>query len=156
MRKTLASMGGTSMPIETILIIDDEPSVRDIFIKFMVLGNYKAYGAASALEGLRLFELRQPDLIISDLLMPHIDGYEFCERIRQTSDVPIIIVTGYPQDRRARGRQRRGPDVILAKPVTMDQLLSTVEALLHQARSKAHRRVEGAQPASLSAANAKS
>lgn len=137
------------MPIETILIIDDEPSVRDVLVKFMELGNYKAYGAASALEGLRLFELKKPDLIISDLVMPHMDGYEFCERIRQTSDVPIIMVTGYPQDRRATGRQKRGPDAIIAKPITMDQLLSTVEALLRRARSKAHRRVEGNHQARL-------
>ena len=137
------------MPIETILIIDDESSVRDVLIKFLNLGNYQVYGAASALEGLRLFELRQPDLIISDLVMPHIDGYEFCERIRQISDVPIIMVTGYPQDRRATGKQRRGPDIVLAKPVTMAQLRSTVEALLRQARSKAHRRVEGIHHARL-------
>ena len=115
----------------------------------MEMGNYKACGAASALEGLRLFELWQPDLIISDLVMPDIDGYELCERIRQTSDVPIIMVTGYPQERRASGNQRRGPDIILAKPVTMDQLLSTVHALLRQARSKAHPLVEGIRRAKL-------
>ena len=130
------------MTIKTILIIDDDSSVRHVLMKFVELGNYKAYGAASALDGLRLFELRQPDLIISDLVMPDIDGYEFCKLIRQTSDVPIIMVTGYPQGRQATGKERPGPDIVLAKPVTIDQLLSTVEELLRQPRPHPHRRVE--------------
>jgi two-component system OmpR family response regulator len=123
------------MPSETILIVDDDPSVRDVIVKFIEMGNYRAYGAAGAHEGLHLFETKQPDLIISDLVMPDINGYELCDRIRQTSDVPIIMLTGFPQDRPSADRQGKGPDIVLAKPITMGLLLSAVESLLFQGRS---------------------
>ena len=70
------------MADEAVLIIDDDPSVRDVLIRFVQIGSYRAYGASSALQGLREFEVLRPDLIITDVFMPDMNGFELCERIR--------------------------------------------------------------------------
>ncbi len=116
-----------------ILVVDDDPpSVKMISFLLQEEG-YEVIAASNGVEALRLVEARAPDLIILDIMMPHIDGLEVCRRIRERSDVPIIFLSakGETSDR-VLGLDM-GADDYLAKPFEPAELLARVRAVLRRA-----------------------
>jgi two-component system KDP operon response regulator KdpE len=87
------------MPQEKhILVVDDEPSIRDFVRRNLELRAFKVSLAANGLEALALFEKTHFALIILDIMMPRMDGLEVCRRIRQSSTVPIVILTALGEE----------------------------------------------------------
>lgn len=117
----------------TILIIDDEPAILHWLASALSQMGYEVYTAASGPEGLRQFYTLRPDLIILDLMMPDVDGWTVCERIRQVSAVPLIMLTALSQEELIIRGLDYGADDYLTKPCSLELLLARVRAVLRRA-----------------------
>ncbi len=120
------------MSDKTVLIVDDEVSIRDMLERMLEFAEYQTCTASSGSEGLQKLQDREPDLVISDVLMPGMDGHEFCQRIRQISDVPIMMLSGQVnlEDEQEKVRtQSLGINAVMTKPLRMTEFLDTVESL---------------------------
>ena len=120
-----------------ILVVDDEQLYRHLIKVNLESEGYEINVAKDGEEALELVSARVPDLIILDVAMPRLDGFTTCERIRQFSDVPIIMLTarGDEQDR-VRGLNVGADDYVL-KPFSATELVARVRAVLR--RSGEHR-----------------
>jgi CheY-like chemotaxis protein len=118
----------------TILVVDDRALDRKLLAVLFGSRGHHVLEAADGLEALRLVERQQPDLVISDLLMPNMDGYEFVRQMRmlpQVSDTPVIFYTAICHQQEARAlAERCGVREVLIKPSEPDALLARVDALL--------------------------
>ncbi|MCI0438656.1 MAG: response regulator transcription factor [Chloroflexi bacterium] len=117
------------MPSRTILIIDDNASLLESLRRVLEAEEgYDVHTAQSGERGLELAQNVQPELIILDLILPGIDGFEVCRIIRQQSDVPIIILTARNEEiDRVLGLEI-GADDYLTKPFSMRELVARVRA----------------------------
>lgn len=121
---------------DKILIIDDDPTLLRVVGLSLEGEGYKVYCARDGLEGMRCVYEHHPDLIILDVMMPGMDGWETCRRLREVVDIPIIMLTakGDLQDR-LEGLSL-GADDYVPKPFDMDELLLRVKAVLRRARRR--------------------
>ena len=120
---------------EKILVIDDDPLLLTIIQQSLEKDNYSIKTAPNGQEGLDSMEKFKPDLIILDVMMPGVSGWEICERIRRRSTVPIIMLTARgSQSDIVRGLQS-GADDYLVKPFHQAELLARVSAVLRRVRS---------------------
>jgi DNA-binding response OmpR family regulator len=117
-----------------ILIVDDEPRYVRLMEANLLTEGYQVIPAYSGQEALNLVTTQKPELIILDIMMPVIDGFTVCERIREFSNVPIIIVTAKGEERdRVRGLDL-GADDYIVKPFSATELLARVRAVLRRAQ----------------------
>jgi DNA-binding response OmpR family regulator len=116
-----------------ILVVDDDPAQLRIVDRVLTADGYLVVKAASGQEAVRLVYERQPELILLDVVMPEIDGWQTCRLIREVSDAPVIMMTGqrYSEDDIVRGLES-GADEYLAKPVGHRELLARVKAALRR------------------------
>lgn len=127
---------------EKILIIDDDPDVLHLVSLIFKKAGAHTATAMDGLEGMsRLFTFH-PDLITLDVVLPGADGYEVCRRIRQVSDVPIIMLTAMNQEGEMLRGLEAGADDFLTKPFNPDILLARARAVLRRRGG-----VNGASPA---------
>ena len=124
-----------------ILVVDDEPAQLRLVEQILSGNGYGVIKAASGEEAIRLVYEGKPDLIILDVLMPGIDGWQTCRCIREGSDMPIIMLTGKrnSEDDIVRGLEY-GADEYLTKPVGNRELLARVKAALRRADNPAAQR----------------
>lgn len=117
-----------------ILVVDDEPRYLRLLEANLLTEGYEVVAVASGNEALETFSARPTDLILLDIVMPDMDGFTVCQRIRQFSNVPIIMLTakGEEQDR-VRGLDV-GADDYLVKPFSIMELLARVRAVLRRAQ----------------------
>jgi two-component system KDP operon response regulator KdpE len=121
------------MPQEKhILIVDDEPSIQDFIKRNLELRSFKVSLASNGLEALALFEQATISLVILDIMMPKLDGLEVCRRIRQTSTVPIIVLTALGEETDKIAALDMGADDYLTKPFGVGELLARVKAVLRR------------------------
>jgi DNA-binding response OmpR family regulator len=122
------------MDAATILVIDDSAPVREMLAAVLRRGGHEVLTAPDGEEGLRVFQDKLPDLVVLDLHMPGIDGWETLERLRAVSERPVIMLTAAADERsRVRGLMR-GADDYLVKPASAAELLARVVALLRRSR----------------------
>jgi two-component system KDP operon response regulator KdpE len=120
---------------EKILVIDDhEPLLKLISLSLEKQG-FSIFTATNGEMGLALFQQIAPDLVILDIMMPGMDGWEVCSRLRQTSSVPIIFLTALSSDQNIVNGLLGGADDYLVKPFTTTELRARVIALLRRART---------------------
>ncbi|MGC8786913.1 MAG: response regulator transcription factor [Anaerolineae bacterium] len=116
-----------------LIIEDDADLVRALQLYFS--SSYRVVTAANGLEGLQALYNERPDVVILDIAMPKMDGWEVCRRIRELSDVPIVILTARVQeDERVRGL-RLGADDYVVKPFSLKELEARLEAVLRRAQA---------------------
>lgn len=134
----------TDKPKETILVVDDEGAVRRILMTRLTMMGYEVMTAADGHEALALFEQQPPDLIVLDVMMPNCDGYQVCQAIRKTSDVPIIMLTalGDVADR-ITGLQF-GADDYLVKPFSPKELEVRISCILRRVKQREPECIQGA------------
>ena len=118
----------------TVLVVDDEKSLRDFVRKNLEIRNYKVLTASNGLEALAIFNTEKVDLVIVDIMMPHLDGLETTRRIRQTSIVPILILTALGEESDKIRAFDYGADDYLTKPFGVGELLGRIKAVLRRAR----------------------
>ena len=125
--KVLAASSETKTGLETILVIDDDPSVRDLMSRFLTKLNFNVVAAANGEEGIRLAKHVRPLLITLDVVMPDCDGWTVLNRLKsdsQLAEIPVIMVTVV--DNEAMGLEL-GASNYLIKPVDRDRLAVLVE-----------------------------
>jgi DNA-binding response OmpR family regulator len=119
-----------------ILVVDDEADIRTLLRSLLERAGYAVEEAADGRAGLRAFYGAAPDLVILDVTMPELDGWATLERIRDLSDVPVIMLTARGSElERVRGLTH-GADDYVAKPFGRQELLARVQALLRRAGSR--------------------
>lgn len=119
-----------------ILVVDDEPLYQRLLQINLETESYEVLTASNGEEALELFTSKKPDMIIMDIMMPKLDGLAACERIRQFSSVPIIMLTakGEEQDR-VKGLNV-GADDYVVKPFSATELLARVRAVFRRVGSQ--------------------
>lgn len=121
----------------TILTADDDPQLLRLVSRNLQLDGYDVLTAADGQQALELIEARSPDLVLLDVMMPRLDGFSVCQRVREFSSVPIIILTARGNDQdKIRGLDL-GADDYLTKPFSVDELLARVRAVLRRAQLSA-------------------
>jgi DNA-binding response OmpR family regulator len=124
-------MAGSSTP-KRILIVDDEPRYLRLLEANLKTEGYVVLTAADGLQALEVFSAQPVDLILLDIMMPRLDGFGTCQRIREFSNVPIMILTAKGEEHdRVRGLDL-GADDYLVKPFSATELLARVRAVLRR------------------------
>ena len=116
-----------------ILIVEDSGSIREEISYMLKMEAYEVIEAKNGLEGIELAKKELPDLIISDISMPHMDGYEFLERLKEDFDtqfIPFVFLTAKVDKEDIRSGMNIGADDYITKPFLVDDILSTVKARL--------------------------
>lgn len=120
---------------EKILVIDDDPKITALLRRSLVFEGYDVQAARGGEEGLRLAASWQPHLVILDVLMPGLDGWEVCRRLRAVSDLPVLMLTARDEVAdRVKGLDL-GSDDYLVKPFALEELLARVRALLRRKKT---------------------
>ena len=116
-----------------ILVIDDDPAFLRLIEQVLTQQGFETLKAAGGQEGLRLLYNEKPDMVLLDVSMPGMDGWQVCQRIREISDMPIIMLTGKQQGEEdiVRGLDY-GADEYLFKPVGNRELIARVRAVLRR------------------------
>jgi DNA-binding response OmpR family regulator len=121
----------------SILIADDDADVRRLIAGLLERAGHGVVEASDGREALKLLYARRPCLVLLDVTMPGLDGWQVLERVREVSDVPVLMLTALGEELdRVRGL-RAGADDYVAKPFGRQELLARVEALLRRARGVA-------------------
>ena len=113
-----------------ILVIDDEPQIVEICRDYIKAAGYDVISAANGSEGLLKARLDKPDLIVLDLMMPEMDGFEFCRTIRRDNEVPIIILTARVEETDKLIGLELGADDYITKPFSPRELVARIRVVL--------------------------
>ncbi|HLO14821.1 MAG TPA: response regulator transcription factor [Anaerolineales bacterium] len=116
----------------TVLVVDDEKPLRDFVRRNLEAREYRVLSAYNGLEALAIFKNEQVDLVILDIMMPHLDGLETARRIREDSLVPIIILTAMGEEADKVRAFDLGVDDYLTKPFGVGELLGRIKAVLRR------------------------
>jgi two-component system KDP operon response regulator KdpE len=120
-----------------VLVIDDEPQILRAVRTILTAKQFRVTTAARGEEGLTLAAAEAPDLIILDLSLPDLDGIEVCRRLREWTQVPIIVLSVRDTEKDKVAALDRGADDYLTKPFSIEELLARIRvALRHSAQSK--------------------
>jgi DNA-binding response OmpR family regulator len=124
-----------------ILVIDDDRIILEMLNLALSKADYEVIPASDGEEGLRLFREEKPDLVIADIAMPGIDGYQVVSQIREIQRgekrTPVIILTAHEQSVMRAYAEELGADLYLTKPVTPRQLVEYMKKLLAEYRGEA-------------------
>ena len=119
----------------SVLVVDDEADIRSLVRELLERAGHDVVEAGDGNEGLRAFFLARPDLVVLDVSMPGLDGWGMLERIRELSDVPVVMLTAQAQELAKVRGLRGGADDYITKPFGRQELLARVEANLRRPRS---------------------
>ena len=119
----------------TILVIDDEPNIVELARLYLEQEGYRVEEAGNGNDGLSKLSTTKPALIVLDLMLPDIDGFEVCREIRKKSDVPIIMLTARKEDIDKIVGLELGADDYLTKPFNPRELIARVKAILRRYQS---------------------
>ena len=130
-----------------VLIVDDEMRMRRIITDYLRIKGYETAEAADGVEALERFAAEKPDLVLLDVMMPRMDGWEVCRRIREISQVPVIMLTARGEEDDELQGFSLGADEYISKPFSLKILLARIEAVLR--RGTAAAAVEPGKPEGL-------
>lgn len=117
-----------------ILLVDDDPPMVGFLERLFADSGFQTISAFDGMTALREFFTSRPDIAVIDLLMPNMDGFELCRRIREISHIPIIVLTGLEQVGEKVNAFNAGADDYVVKPVSGREMLARVEACLRRAQ----------------------
>lgn len=120
------------MTLTTILVVDDEKPLRDFVRRNLEIRGYNAPTASNGIEALQIFQSKNINLVILDLMMPRLDGLDTIRRIRQDSQVPIIVLSALGEEEDKIRALNLGADDYLTKPFGVGELLARVQAVLRR------------------------
>jgi DNA-binding response OmpR family regulator len=128
-------------PMSTVLVVDDEPIVRDVVVRYLRRDGFATLEAGTGEEAMRLLEREVPSLVVLDVMLPGTDGLEICRRIRATSDLPIVLLTARGDEADRIVGLELGADDYVTKPFSPRELAIRVRNLLRRvAPTAAHAR----------------
>ena len=115
-----------------ILVVDDDPSIRQSLTRELALAGYEAVSAADGVEGKAVFAERRPDLVITDLAMPRADGFAVISGVRQVDATPVIVLSVRGEEEDKVRALDLGADDYVAKPFSLRELLARVRTQLRR------------------------
>jgi len=116
----------------TVLLVDDEANIIELARMYLEQDGYRVVDAADGELALARIEAEQPDLIVLDLMLPRIDGWEVCKRVRAHSDVPILMLTARDDDIDKIVGLELGADDYMTKPFNPRELVARIKAILRR------------------------
>ncbi len=117
-----------------ILIVDDDAAIRDSMHEFVNMSGYHSSVAASAEEALQMLDSKSVDVVITDIMLPGMDGLELTDRIRKNHDIDVIVMTGYSGDYSYEEAISKGASDFVFKPVRFEELLLRLRRVLKERR----------------------
>src|SRR3954470_1707101 len=120
-----------------ILVVDDEPAIVEALMYSLKLENYEAINANNAEQCLELARTEKPDLILLDIMLPSANGFEVCRRLRQFSDVPVIMLTARTEETDRVVGLEIGADDYVLKPFSMRELMARIKSVLRRRQPEA-------------------
>ena len=124
-------------------MVDDDPDIRSLVVELLSRAGHEIEQAPDGRSGLRALHAAPPDLVLLDVSMPDLDGWQTLERIRDLSDVPVIMLTARGDElERVRGLQA-GADDYVTKPFGRQELVARVQALLRRSGARTREAAEG-------------
>ncbi len=129
----LGSSRAAGRPRPLVLIVDDDANLREFLRASLEIDGYLVREAASADEGLAVLEEEPPDLILLDVMMPKVDGWEMLRLVRErhgVESIPVVMFSGKVEDEDEAAAQERGAQAFIGKPFDPEQLLASTKALL--------------------------
>jgi two-component system, OmpR family, KDP operon response regulator KdpE len=131
-------MTGPGKSTRSILVVDDEPHLVRAVRMYLELQGYTVFGAQSGEEALEAVRDRLPDLVVLDVMLPGLSGFETLRELRRVSSVPVIMLTSLAEEDQKVEGLTSGADDYLAKPFSQKELVARVQALLRRAEQPAH------------------
>ncbi len=119
-----------------IMAVDDEQAIRTLLERTLESEGYEVISAADGISALAMMEKREPDLVILDINMPGLDGFQVLERIRQHSNVPVITLTGIGEVTALGSALSLGADDYVRKPFNIRELLARIGAKLRRSQAE--------------------
>ena len=123
-----------------ILVVEDDPDIAELVERYLSKAGFSTDRATSGRAALEAIALKAPDLLVLDLMLPHLDGLEICRRVRahdKTANIPIIMLTARADESERIVGLELGADDYLAKPFSPNELVARVRALLRRANRHA-------------------
>lgn len=119
--------------MSTILLVDDDPKIRDIIKEYMAIGDFTLLEASDGLEALKKVEENQIDLIVLDVMMPKLDGWQTLREIRKSHRIPVIMLSARGEEYDKLLGFEMGVDDYVVKPFSPRELLARIKAVLARA-----------------------
>lgn len=120
------------MSVTSVLVIEDDPDIRGLVVALLERAGMTGLGAADGRVGIRTFFEQRPDLVVLDLGLPEIDGWQVLGRVRELSDVPVLVLTAAGESpEKVRGLEG-GADDYVTKPFEPEELIARIRALLRR------------------------
>jgi two-component system KDP operon response regulator KdpE len=133
-----ATMSASTRGPRSILVVDDEPHLVRAVRMYLELQGYAVFGAQSGEEALEAIRDRLPDLVLLDVMLPGLDGFETLQQLRRVSNVPVIMLTSLAEEDQSVHGLTLGADDYVAKPFSQKELVARVQAVLRRAEQPAH------------------
>jgi two-component system KDP operon response regulator KdpE len=118
-----------------ILLVDDDPQLIRLVRANLEPVGYRVLASMAARTALELIDMEMPDMVLLDIMLPEIDGYELCQRIREFASVPIIMLTAKVEDVDKVKGLKVGADDYVTKPFNVQELLARIEAVLRRVQA---------------------
>ncbi|MDW8186368.1 MAG: response regulator transcription factor, partial [Anaerolineae bacterium] len=122
--------------MKTILLVEDEPRMRQVVRAYLEQAGFRVIPVGDGPSALHAFRRERPDLIILDLMLPGMDGFEICRMLRRESGVPIIILTARVEEEDRVVGLELGADDYITKPFSPRELVARVRAVLRRAQGE--------------------
>jgi len=123
--------------IQTVLVVDDDLTVRDVVRRYLELAGHRVALADNGEDALAWIAEHDPDLVVLDLMLPGIDGLEVCRRLRQTSAVPVVMLTALGEEENRIAGLQLGADDYVTKPFSPRELALRVSSVLRRSGGSA-------------------
>jgi DNA-binding response OmpR family regulator len=118
----------------TILVVDDEPSISEVVGIYLRRAGYQVVTARNGQQALEMLDKQPPDLVVLDLMLPEVDGWEITRRLRAEGDTPIIMLTARREEADRIAGLEMGADDYVVKPFSPQELVSRIKAVLRRSR----------------------
>ncbi|HEX6847988.1 MAG TPA: response regulator [Chitinophagaceae bacterium] len=115
---------------QCILLLEDNDFIRENTVEILELSDYEVVAVSDGVEGFRMFQMRRPDLILCDIQMPEMNGYDFLREVRKNEDassIPFIFFTAFSEKKEISNAFKMGAADYIIKPFDADELLRIIE-----------------------------
>ena len=130
------------MPDINILVVDDEKEIADLIEIYLVSDGYKVYKAENAAKGLEIISKEEVHLVLLDIMMPGMNGLEMCKKIRETNNIPIIMLSAKSTDLDKILGLGTGADDYVVKPFETKEVVARIKAVLRRYGSNAEEQIK--------------
>jgi two-component system KDP operon response regulator KdpE len=121
-------------PTTRILVVEDDPNIVDLIRSNLAVRGFETVVSTDGVRALHLLETERPDIILLDLMLPEVDGFELCKQVRERSTVGVIVISARGGDRDKVAALNLGADDYMTKPFSIEELLARIAATLRRTR----------------------